>query len=235
MGWGIRSVFDNANLEELLRDCNSRFDLWTQLLDLQQVRSMAEIGVWKGDFSAHMLRNCTSLAQYYMIDPWAHLPDWNKPFNVAPEMFDEIYQEMLVKTDFASGKRMILKGRTKDVLECIPDESLDFAYIDGDHTLRGITIDLIKILPKIKLGGLIGGDDFTATPWQHDLRYEPTLVFPYSVYFSEAMDLPIVALPHNQFLITRDVVAGFSFVDLAGEYGDISLSKLTMAEDKTSR
>lgn len=187
---------------------------------------MAEIGVWKGDFAERILRECSQVEQYYMIDPWASLPDWNKPFNVAPAMFDEIYQEMLAKTDFASERRTILRGRTKDVVNDIPDGSLDFAYIDGDHTLRGITIDLIKILPKIREGGIIGGDDFTTTPWQHDTRYEPTLVCPYSVYFSEAMDLPIIALPHNQFLIKKERGANFSFLDVTGDYTDISLNKL---------
>ncbi len=219
-----------ANIQELLRDCNSRFDLWIRLLDLHQVRSMAEIGVWKGDFSACILRNCRYIDRFYMIDPWATLPDWNKPFNVAPEMFDDIYQEMHEKTGFASDKRVILRGRSKEVLKYIPDESLDFAYIDGDHTLRGITIDLIKVLPKIKQGGIIGGDDFTTTPWQHDLRFEPTLVFPYSVYFAEAMDLPILALPHNQFLIKKDAAASFSFLDATGKYADTSLKGLAVGE-----
>jgi hypothetical protein len=222
------SMFNKPGLEDLLRDCDSRFELWARLLDVQQVRRMVEVGVWKGDFSAYILGNCRNLDRYYMIDPWANLPDWNKPSNVSPGMFAEIYQEMLAKTDFASDKITILRGRSKEVAEHIPDETLDFAYIDGDHTLRGITIDLIKILPKIKWGGMIGGDDFTTTPWQHDPCYEPTLVFPYSVYFAEAMDLPIIALPHNQFLINKDAAAGFSFVDTTGNYGDIYLNKLVV-------
>jgi hypothetical protein len=95
-----------------------------------------------------------------MIDPWANLPDWNKPFNVAPDVFADIYEEMLARTEFASDKRIILRGRTKEVAHRIPDGSLDFGYIDGDHTLRGITIDLARLLPKIRPGGVIGGDDF---------------------------------------------------------------------------
>jgi hypothetical protein len=91
--------------------------------------------------------------------------------------------------------------------------------------LRGIVIDLIRVLPKIRQGGFIGGDDFTDTPWQHDFRFEPTLVCPFGVYFAEAMNLPIVALPFNQFLIHKDSAEGFSFVDTTGRYGDISLNK----------
>jgi hypothetical protein len=112
------------------------------------------------------------------------------------------------------------------VIDQIPDGSLDFAYIDGDHTLRGITIDLIRLLPKVKEGGIIGGDDFVNTPWQHDTRFEPTLVCPFAVYFAEAVSLPIMAMPHKQFMIRKSREASFSFVDLTGAYSDLSLNKL---------
>lgn len=213
-------------IEKLVAEHTSREDLWKTFLLNQDVRTVAEIGVWKGDFAAFMLRNLPQIKTYYMIDPWQTLADWNKPFNVAPEIFDQVYQEMLDQTSFAADKLYILRGRTRDVVDEIPDESLDFAYIDGDHTLRGITIDLIRILPKIKQGGFIGGDDLIPTPWQHDSRFEPTLVFPYCVYFAEAMDLPITALGHNQFLIEKDEKAGFSFKDLPGSFKELSLSKL---------
>lgn len=108
----------------------------------------------------------------------------------------------------------------------IPDESLDLVYIDGDHTLRGIVIDLISIYPKVKSGGFIGGDDFVQNPWQHGLDFEPTLVCPFSIYFAEAMNLPMFALPFNQFLMQKNPGSGFSFIDLAESYDDVSLNKL---------
>lgn len=225
--------FNEKKIREALFKSDSRFDLWKLILDFQQVRTMLEVGVWKGDFAEQMLHSCGAIERYYMIDPWANLPDWNKPYNVAPEMFDEIYQEAMRKTGFASKKVVALRGRTKEVIDAIPDNSLDFAYIDGDHTLRGITLDLMKVLPKMKEGGIIGGDDFINTPWQHDVHYEPTLVCPYSIYFAEAVDLPIVALPHNQFMIKKDNKAKFSFIDTTGDYKDISLNKLPAAQHES--
>lgn len=216
---------DGIDIAALLRGYSSRGELWERFLCAQHTRVMAEVGVWKGDFAADVLKAASHIEIYYMIDPWANLPDWNKPFNVRPEAFDEIYREMNAKTAFATHKRKILRGRTKEVVGEIPDRSLDFAYIDGDHTLRGITIDLIKMWPKIRLGGFIGGDDFTTTPWQHDVKFEPTMVCPFSVYFAEAMNVPITALEHGQFLIQKDESAGFSFRDPTGLYGDISLNK----------
>jgi hypothetical protein len=217
---------DGVEIASLLRGALSRGELWKRFLHAQQTRTMAEIGVWRGDFSADVLKAASHVEIYYMIDPWANLPDWNKPFNVESEAFDEIYREMDAKTAFAAHKRRILRGRTKEVIGEIPDGSLDFAYIDGDHTLRGITIDLIKIWPKIRQGGFIGGDDFTTTPWQHDVKFEPTKVCPLSVYFAEAMNMPITALEHGQFLIQKNEGAGFSFSDPTGLYNDLALNKL---------
>lgn len=217
---------EDSKFRDLASGSASRFQLWKQILRATNAKTMVEVGVWKGDFAKYVLEQCEFIEQYYMIDPWAKLPDWNKPYNIDTEVFNDVYAEAMSKTAFASEKVVVLRGRTKEVIEEIPDESLDFAYIDGDHTLRGITIDLIKLLPKMKENGLIGGDDFTLNPWHHDIHFEPTLVCPFSIYFAEAMDLPIIALAYNQFLIQKRADASFSFIDNTGNYNDISLNKL---------
>ena len=86
-----------------------------------------------------------------------------------------------------------------------------------------MTIDLIRLFPKVRDGGWIGGDDFCSTIWQRSTEYEPTLVFPFAVYFAEAVDARLYALPYAQFLLEKDEVQPFGFVDLTGEYGDVFL------------
>src|SRR5256886_9665532 len=199
----------SSDIKALIAGASSRFDLWLRLLRTRPLECAAEIGVVKGDFAQAILANFSALSRYYMSDPWAHLPDWNKPFNVNDQTFEEVYAEALGKTDFAASRRIVLRGRTSAVIDEIPDQSLDFAYIDGDHTLRGITLDLIQVLPKIKDGGLIGGDDFVNKRWQHVFAYEPPLGCPFVLYFAEAMRLPFLALPPKQFLIQK--AAGNSF------------------------
>lgn len=217
---------DNKTLTDISKNSDNRYQLWNSIIKIVQAKTVAEIGVWKGDFAFEILSDSSEIERYYMIDPWANLPDWNKPFNVDKQVFDKIYDEAINKTSFAAEKIHILRGRTKEVIDEIPDNSLDFAYIDGDHTLRGITIDLIKLLPKIKPNGIIAGDDFTTNPWQHDVQFEPTLVCPFAVYFAEAMDLPITALHHNQFFIQKCENVPFSFIDVTNRYQDLSLNKL---------
>ena len=170
-----------------------------------------------------MLEACPAIRRYYMIDPWRHLDDWNKPANKDDDVFQRYYKESLDKTRDWSAKRVVLRGTTTEVSAKLPDAGLDFAYIDGDHTLRGITIDLTRLYPKVRDGGWIGGDDFAESIWQHDQAYEPTLVFPYAVHFAEAVGAPIYALPHRQFLIYKRPDRGFAFVDLTGRYGSVDI------------
>jgi len=56
---------------------------------------------------------------------------------------DSMLELGVARGDFAASKRIILQGKTTEVIDQINDNELDFAYIDGDHTLKGITIDLI--------------------------------------------------------------------------------------------
>jgi hypothetical protein len=193
-------------------------------------RRVAEIGVFRGAFAEKLLGRCPAITEYYMIDPWRHLEDWNKPANKDSKKFDEIFEEAMAKTAEHAERRIVLRGRTSEVVDEIPDGHLDLAYIDGDHTLRGISIDLIRVWDKIRPNGWIAGDDFSKSIWQHGQSFEPTMVFPFAVYFAEAVGCPIYALPFQQFLIEKDPERGFSFTDLTGSYPGIDvLSQFSQA------
>jgi len=184
---------------------------------------MAEVGVYRGDFAARVLRSCERLTRYYMIDPWRHLNDWNKPANHDDSVLAEFLEEAKAKTNFAVGKRVILRGKTTEVIDQIADDELDLVYIDGDHTLKGIAIDLIRVYPKVREGGFLGGDDFARSIWEHRSSFEPTLVFPFAVYFAEAVGARIYALPHSQFCFQKTKSGQFAFVDLTGQYDEVGL------------
>jgi hypothetical protein len=206
-------MIEEKHFKDIIKKSNNRYDLWSNFITYNNFKSISEIGVYKGDFSARLLNDCSCIEDYYMIDPWRNLSDWNKPANHNNKVFESFYKETLDKTEFASNKRIILKGKTTEVINQIDDESIDLVYIDGDHTLKGITIDLINIWDKIKPGGFIAGDDFCSTIWQHSLNFEPTLIFPFVLYFAEAKGVKVIGLPFNQFVICKDT-KGFSFLNL---------------------
>jgi hypothetical protein len=204
---------------------SSRFDLWVQLLKKFDTVQMVEVGVYRGDFAKIMLENVQAIRNYYLLDPWRNLNDWNKPANKSDEIFDEYLTEVKFKVRDFRDRVTFLRGKTSEVIHNIDDQSLDFAYIDGDHTLKGITIDLINVFPKIKEGGWIGGDDFTRSIWQHASSYEPSLVFPFSVYFAEAVGCRIISLPHSQFLIIKDTSHGYEYINHLDDYSNTALKQ----------
>jgi hypothetical protein len=213
--------------DQLIRKCvansKSRTGFWTEFIRSAQVERMVEVGVYEGDFAVDLLRHCENISKYYMVDPWKHLTDWNKPANQEDVGFEQMFQSVKSKTDFAHSRRAILRGKTVDVIDQISDGELDFAYIDGDHTLRGIAIDLIRVYPKVRTSGFIGGDDFSRTIWSHKTRFEPTMVFPFAVYFAEAVGATMYALPNIQFLMQKADKPQFAFVDLTGQYDEFGI------------
>jgi hypothetical protein len=208
----------NDAVRRAMDAAGNRFQLWSELISTQRLATIAEIGVFRGEFAKALLDACPGITEYTMIDPWRNLSDWNKPANRADDVFEEYYRESMAATEAHASKRRVLRGRTSEVIDQIDDASLDLAYVDGDHTLRGITIDLIKVYPKVRDGGYLAGDDLTPTIWQHASRFEPSLVFPFAVHFAEAMGHPFYALPYKQFLIHKDAAAGFEYHDLVGKY-----------------
>jgi hypothetical protein len=209
----MKDITTENKLINIINSSKDRYDIWSSFLSLSKLEVICELGVYKGDFAHKILKECSFIQKYIMIDPWKNLSNWNKPANHKKDTFDIFYKETLLKTNFAKHKRVILKGRTIEVINEIPNNSLDFIYIDGDHTLKGISVDLISIWKKIKQNGFIAGDDFCPSIWQHNINYEPTLVFPFALYFAEAMNTTIYALPYNQFLITKEE-KGFRFINL---------------------
>jgi hypothetical protein len=205
--------------------CTSRLELWERLIRVLEPQKVLELGVWRGAFAAHLLAKCASIEKYYMIDSWRNLSSWNKPLNVDDMIFEEAFSAAIDATRFAPDRITVLRGTTIEVINRIPDASLDFAYVDGDHTLRGISIDLINVYPKLKTGGYLAGDDLMPDIWQHDTKFEPTLVFPFTAYFAEAVGGRLFALPFHQYLMQKPMPgeAEFDFVDLVGDYDERSL------------
>lgn len=44
------------------------------------------------------------------------------------------------------------------------DKTIDFVWIDGDHSLEGVRADIAAWLPKVKAGGVIAGHDYYDNP-----------------------------------------------------------------------
>lgn len=54
----------------------------------------------------------------------------------------------------------ILKGNSLELAVKFPNESLDFIFIDANHTYEDVKADILAYIPKVKKGGVLGGHDY---------------------------------------------------------------------------
>lgn len=118
----------------------------------------AEIGVFAGKTSAVLLKR--EDLTLYMVDTW-------KGFQVYPgivvathEEQEKNYQAAMAATEFAAERRRVVKMPSVDAAEKIDDESLDFVFIDADHSYEAVTQDINAWTSKVRPGGLVSGHDY---------------------------------------------------------------------------
>lgn len=128
----------------------------------------AEIGTWKGDFAAVIIshRRPTRL---YLVDPWEHRAEgdyadasYGGRMEGGQAALDQMYESVAARfsTEIEAGQVEILRRRSADAAATLEDESLDWVYIDGDHSYEGVKGDLEAYWRTVKPGGLMAGDDY---------------------------------------------------------------------------
>ena len=62
---------------------------------------------------------------------------------------------------FGWDKRVkVLQMRTVEEAELVEDKSLDFVFIDADHSYSGCLADIKAWTPKVRPGGMVSGHDY---------------------------------------------------------------------------
>lgn len=120
----------------------------------------AEIGVFSGDFSK-LIYNVVRPSKLYLVDLFkgtVSSGDKNGE-NETKISLDQAYTDLLQHFKKDSSVELY-KGRSSDFLSKLPDGSLDFVYIDGDHSFKGVSSDLNLSRTKVKKNGIISGHDY---------------------------------------------------------------------------
>jgi len=135
-----------------IENINSRDDLPKFFTEMGYTVG-AEIGVYKAEFTEKL---CKEGLKIYGIDPYIVYKNYRKH---PKEMdYEVMYQD--AKKIIESYNGTLMKKTSMDALEYIPDESLDFVYIDGNHSLPYAVADIYEWNRKVKIGGCISGHDY---------------------------------------------------------------------------
>lgn len=127
-----------------------------------------EIGTHEGYFAEQLLHRWSGSC-LHAIDPWiTDLEDYHDTIEGDREPH---YRKALERlTPFVKrGRCEIHRLLSEDAVLLFEDYSLDFVYIDGNHSEKHFKQDVALWMPKIRRGGILAGHDLTGR-WGDNIR-----------------------------------------------------------------
>lgn len=116
----------------------------------------AEVGVRRGAYSELLCQTIPGL-KLLCIDPWLKYKTVPRP--PSQERQDENYN--ITKEKLAPYDATLIRKMSMDAVKDVPDEALDFVYIDGHHDYEFVLEDITEWSKKVKKDGIVAGDDYT--------------------------------------------------------------------------
>ena len=127
-------------------------DLWGELGYSRGV----EIGVHRGKFAEQILTR--TQAHWTGIDPWCEYMDSFLTDAKQGQFYADTVSRLKPFTE--AGRATIMREKSLVACQSFSDESLDFVYIDGDHSFDAAVQDIIHWTPKVRTGGMIAVHDY---------------------------------------------------------------------------
>lgn len=117
-----------------------------------------ELGVCKGFTLRHFLDLAPQITKVYAVDSWTPYMDWWGP--VTQQMVDNWREYAMTLLNPYMDKIELLEMDSTVAASHIPDHSLDYIFIDGDHSYSAVVRDLDNYWDKVKIGGIFAGHDW---------------------------------------------------------------------------
>ena len=131
------------------------------LVNAFQLKTVVELGVWKGRTFLHLLCHCPG-ATIYGVDTWTAYPERaGLPGGETYADWDMAGLERHVRTcaqPFGRRARLIKEDTVAAARHCRPG-SHGLVFIDADHTAAGVARDLDAWTDRVQPGGFLTGHD----------------------------------------------------------------------------
>jgi predicted O-methyltransferase YrrM len=115
-----------------------------------------EVGVEKAIFSKQIAKHSTKL---YCVDPYMKYDGYRE--NVTQEKMDSFYaRAQHVMTPYT---HEFIREPSREAVKRFEDNSLDFVYIDANHSYESAKEDIMLWSQKVKEGGIVAGHDYLDT------------------------------------------------------------------------
>jgi hypothetical protein len=136
--------------------------------------SFCEVGVALGDFSLRVLEGA-EISRFIALDLFT--------LHQYPEMWGgrigaelngrshAAYFRDRFAREIEAGRMDMLEGNSTDMLETLPDASVDVFYIDAHHSYDAVRAELAVVHRKIAPGGWIWLNDYIMHDYMTDTQY----------------------------------------------------------------
>lgn len=127
--------------------------IWHVKQHLKNPMVGVEIGVAKGTNALSIFRTI-HMKRLYLVDPY-------KPYVESGKILDYSPFFLYVKKRLNYPNVTLIRKTSVEAVGDVPN-GLDFVYIDGDHSYENVEADIVAWYPKVRLGGVLGGHDYSA-------------------------------------------------------------------------
>lgn len=192
-----RLIFDAApDADSPVRVRAGRAELSLLCRELGFTRG-AEIGVWRGKWSAHLCKDNPSL-EMLCVDLWSTYDTYEDSRNDKAKLTEAFAEATAVLAPY---RCTLIREASVKAAKHIPDGSLDFVYIDANHGEAFVRADLEAWVPKVRSGGIVSGHDYIYRAEKPHIQVKAAV----DTFIAERHIAPV-------FILAADNVPSFAWV-----------------------
>lgn len=128
-------------------DYEDVYDLAFSIFNDNKPHVFVELGAHAGRSTAYMARILTPNISFFTVDDWKIYP----------------YKKFIanLKNNGITTKHVTpIIADSSEASRLFDRESVDFVFVDADHSYQGVLRDIVAWLPKMKKTGVIAGHDY---------------------------------------------------------------------------
>ena len=122
-----------------------------------------EIGTFKGEYSKEILQRWDGTL--FMVDVWNELGDEYIDSSNHKNFEGGVYGQCMQNIKGFDDRAIMIRAKSEIASTFFEDNSLDFIYIDANHSYDFVKQDIKLWYPKVKKGGLVMGHDYIKMNW----------------------------------------------------------------------
>lgn len=130
-------------------------DNLAQLFHQLDFKMGVEVGTEYGLYAETLCKAAPQL-KLYSVDPYRAYKGYreHRSQNKLNGIYEQAYERMKLYN------HQFIRAASIEAVHGFYDDSLDFVFIDGNHSLLHVIQDLCYWIPKVRKGGIVSGHDF---------------------------------------------------------------------------